>query len=122
MVCSQQVHSLLGRRKILRLYWGGLRIKPAYYCCCTLRMSARETQNFASLPVHAVTTETWYWHHILTLSVCVPAPYSFAAVSPGSVTDAVAPSGMVNVHFHMSPSYLHELFISPAAERYSALR
>ena len=80
MVCSQQVHSLLGRRKILRLYWGGLRIKPAYYCCCTLRMSARETQNFASLPVHAVTTETWYWHHILTLSVCVPAPYSFAAV------------------------------------------
>ena len=60
--------------------------------------------------------------YIFTLTVWVPAPYSFEAVSPGSVTSAVAPSGMVNVHFHVSPSNFHELFMSPAADLYSAVR
>ena len=37
-------------------------------------------------------------------TVYVPAVYSLVVVSPGSVTDAVAPSGMVNVHVQVSPS------------------
>lgn len=49
-------------------------------------------------------------------SLYLPGPYSLASVSPGSVTDAVQPSGMVKSHIHWSPSYRHALLIRPAAE------
>ena len=44
----------------------------------------------------------WKLKHFLHL-MC-PALYSFASLSHGSVTVAVAPCGMVNFHIHLSPS------------------
>lgn len=49
-------------------------------------------------------------------TVYVPAEYSFAVVSPGRVTEAVAPCGMVNFHIHLLPSYFHSLFMRPATD------
>lgn len=42
--------------------------------------------------------------------------YSLDSLSPGIVTEAVQPSGIENSHIHLSPSYLHELFIVPETE------
>lgn len=49
-----------------------------------------------------------------------PAVYSVCPCSPGTLTRAVAPSGTVKFHIHLSPSYLHALRMSPAADGYSA--
>ena len=35
---------------------------------------------------------------------CTPGPYVFEAASPGTVTRAVAPSGTLKSHIHLSPS------------------
>ena len=45
---------LLGRRKILRLYWGGCAIKCDEYMPVDAVFFARETQDFASLLAGAI--------------------------------------------------------------------
>ena len=45
---------LLGRRKILRLYWGGCAIKCGEYIAAIAAFFARETQDFASLLAGAI--------------------------------------------------------------------